>query len=83
MWGKLFRVIVLTSLAVHSLQPAELERAASRWNGTPAAVASKAAPGEHTPERSQDAVTSKGVLERSFRLRSRLNTHVMMLRFKM
>ncbi|HZG86191.1 hypothetical protein [Paenibacillus sp.] len=85
MWGILFRVVMLTSLAVHSLQAAELERAASRWDGTPsaAAAAAQAPPSDPPSERSQDAVTSKGVLERSLRLRSRLNTHIMMLRFKM
>jgi len=83
MWGNLFRIVVLVSLTVHSLQAAELERAASRWGGVPLAkVAVQAPQGEPPSERSQDAVTSKGVLERSLRLRSRLNTHIMMLRFK-
>ncbi|HZG56735.1 hypothetical protein [Paenibacillus sp.] len=75
-------ILLLTSMFAHYGQPVELGQAADRFAWAKPAV-QPVQPGDAGPERGGEYATSKGVLERSLRLRSRLNTHLLMLKFKL
>jgi len=77
---KMLCVLLFTTMIAQYGQPAELERAAQRLEWMKATEPS--AQGETAADRSRETVYSKGILERSFRLRSRLNTHLLMLKFR-
>jgi len=84
---RLFLILLLTAVIAYNGGPAEpysigsaLIRGHVSWMKTDAAASSPA--GEETSkERHGDLWKCKGVLVRRFRLRSRLNTHLLKLRF--
>ncbi|WP_309120805.1 hypothetical protein [Paenibacillus sp.] len=81
---KMLCVLLLTAMVTRFGQPGELEQAAERASWLNAVVAPASTDqADSAPERNRrENATGKGVLERSFRLRSRLNTHLLMLKFK-
>ncbi|TLS52031.1 hypothetical protein FE782_11680 [Paenibacillus antri] len=81
---KMLCVLLLTAMLTRFGQPGELEHAVERLAWLKAVEApSSTDQAESASERNRrENAIGKGVLERSFRLRSRLNTHLLMLKFK-
>jgi hypothetical protein len=82
---KLVSVIVLFSLFANYGQPVEMRQKTHQQHGVRTQQASAGVDDVDAngtqPERWADNA-SKGVLERRFRFRSRLNTHLLMLKFQ-
>ncbi len=83
MMAKMLCVLLLTTMVVHYGQPAELASAAERVEWLKSDANPTSSQSENAKERNRgDNGIGKGILERSFRLRSRLNTHLLMLKFR-
>jgi hypothetical protein len=81
---KVLCVLLLTTMIAQYGQPAaEVASAAERLEWLKDDAKSASSQGESATDRNRgENVMSKGILERSFRLRSRLNTHLLMLKFR-
>jgi len=81
---KVLCVLLLTTMIAQYGQPAaEVASAAERLEWLKDDAKSTSSQSESATDRNRrENVMSKGILERSFRLRSRLNTHLLMLKFR-
>ena len=81
---KMLCVLLLTTMIAQYGQPAaEVASAAERLEWLKDDAKSTSSQSESATDRNRrENVMSKGILERSFRLRSRLNTHLLMLKFR-
>jgi hypothetical protein len=84
---KLVTVLVLSSLIAHYGHPAQMRHSAQQSNGVKTLQAASHPEGVPPAKGTQsdhwsDNAKTKGVLERRFRLRPRLNTHLLMLKFQ-
>ena len=81
---KVLCVLLLTTMIAQYGQPAaDMATAAEHLERLEAGGKPASSQGESATERNtRENVMGKGILERSFRLRSRLNTHLLMLKFR-